>query len=229
MLVFSPGGVLLVSESGEGRVAAFPDSQHTGKAAREVTVLKGLNEPHGLAFYQGKLYVAENDKVRRYDWDEANVTASNPVKLADLPTGGEMFYTVKKISGTGIGHGKIASIVSEGVTIKTTSVPAMDMTLDRLTMAYLVRFDAANRPIPELATEVPTRENGDISADGKTITYHLRHDARWSDGVPFTAADARLVIPVRPGMRSLNVAVTAAMALGEALRQTSSAIKETAR
>jgi ABC-type oligopeptide transport system substrate-binding subunit len=42
--------------------------------------------------------------------------------------------------------------------------------LDRLTMAYLVRFDAANRPIPELATEVPTRENGDISADGKTIT-----------------------------------------------------------
>ena len=43
------------------------------------------------------------------------------------------------------------------------------------------------------------------------------------------AADARLVIPVRSGMRSLNVAVTAAMALGEALRQTSSAMKEKAR
>ena len=55
---------------------------------------------------------------------------------------------------------------------------------------------------------------------------------RESAGVPdevATAADARLVIPVRPGMRSLNVAVTAAMALGEALRQTSSAMKETAR
>jgi glucose/arabinose dehydrogenase len=88
MLVFSPGGVLLVSESGEGRVAAFPDSKHTGKAEREVTVLKGLNEPHGLAFYEGKLYVAENNRVRRYDWDEANLRASNPVKLADLPTGG---------------------------------------------------------------------------------------------------------------------------------------------
>ena len=34
---------------------------------------------------------------------------------------------------------------------------------------------------------------------------------------------------VRSGMRSLNVAVTAAMALGEALRQTSSAMKEKAR
>src|ERR1700755_3098987 len=36
------------------------------------------------------------------------------------------------------------------------------------------------------------------------------------------AADARLVIPIKPGLRSLNVAMTAAMALGEALRQTNS-------
>ncbi len=47
-----------------------------------------MNEPHGLAFYEGKLYVAENDKVRRYDWDEANLRASNPKRLADLPAGG---------------------------------------------------------------------------------------------------------------------------------------------
>jgi tRNA (cytidine/uridine-2'-O-)-methyltransferase len=46
---------------------------------------------------------------------------------------------------------------------------------------------------------------------------------RESAGVPkevHAAADARLVIPVRPGLRSLNVAVAAAMAAGEALRQT---------
>jgi tRNA (cytidine/uridine-2'-O-)-methyltransferase len=34
------------------------------------------------------------------------------------------------------------------------------------------------------------------------------------------AADARLVIPIKPPLRSLNVAMSAAMALGEALRQT---------
>lgn len=62
-----------------------------------------------------------------------------------LPAGGEMFYTVKKISGTGIGHGKIASIIGEGVTIKTTSVPAMDMTLDRLTMAGIDAHDSSVR------------------------------------------------------------------------------------
>jgi tRNA (cytidine/uridine-2'-O-)-methyltransferase len=34
------------------------------------------------------------------------------------------------------------------------------------------------------------------------------------------AADARLKIPIKPGLRSLNVAMAAAMAVGEALRQT---------
>ena len=46
---------------------------------------------------------------------------------------------------------------------------------------------------------------------------------RESAGVPAAvhqAADARLRIPIRPGLRSLNVAVAAAMVLGEALRQT---------
>ena len=88
MLTFTPGGVLLVSESGEGKVVALPDAQHAGEADRVVTVLSGLNEPHGMAFYEGKFYVAENDKVRRYDWDEANLRATNGQKLADLPTGG---------------------------------------------------------------------------------------------------------------------------------------------
>ncbi len=47
---------------------------------------------------------------------------------------------------------------------------------------------------------------------------------RESAGVPdavHAAAQARLVIPLRLGLRSLNVAQAAAMVLGEALRQTS--------
>ena len=46
---------------------------------------------------------------------------------------------------------------------------------------------------------------------------------RESAGVPDTvhdAADERILIPMVPGLRSLNVAMTAAMLLGEALRQT---------
>jgi tRNA (cytidine/uridine-2'-O-)-methyltransferase len=46
---------------------------------------------------------------------------------------------------------------------------------------------------------------------------------RESAGVPqdvHDAVDARLLIPMRPGMRSINVAQAAAMVVGEALRQT---------
>jgi tRNA (cytidine/uridine-2'-O-)-methyltransferase len=59
------------------------------------------------------------------------------------------------------------------------------------------------------------------------LDYRYRADdillfGRESAGVPdevHAAADARVVIPLRPGLRSLNVAVAAAMAAGEALRQ----------
>lgn len=46
---------------------------------------------------------------------------------------------------------------------------------------------------------------------------------RESAGVPtqvHAAAEARIHVPMQPGMRSLNVAIAAAMVLGEALRQT---------
>lgn len=61
--------------------------------------------------------------------------------------------------------------------------------ISELALAYLLRFDQNNRPIPELATDVPTLQNGGISPDGKTITYHIRKGVKWSDGAPFDADD----------------------------------------
>jgi len=61
--------------------------------------------------------------------------------------------------------------------------------LSQMTMAYLVRYGKDNRPIPELATEVPTKKNGLISKDGLTITWHLRKGVKWSDGQPFDGDD----------------------------------------
>jgi glucose/arabinose dehydrogenase len=88
MMAFSPGGVLLVSCSDEGVVVALPDRRRTGRAESSVTLLDGLNEPHGLAFENGFLFVAEKDKVTRYDWDEAHLRATNSKVLTDLPRGG---------------------------------------------------------------------------------------------------------------------------------------------
>lgn len=88
MLTFTPGGVLMATASGEGKVVALPDPRQVGKAERVVEVLTGLNEPHGIAFYEGKLYVAENNRLRRYDWDEANLRATNGTTITGLPGGG---------------------------------------------------------------------------------------------------------------------------------------------
>lgn len=59
----------------------------------------------------------------------------------------------------------------------------------QMTMAWLLRTNHDNQLIPELATEVPSIANHGISADGKTITYHLRRNVVWSDGKPFDADD----------------------------------------
>jgi peptide/nickel transport system substrate-binding protein len=61
--------------------------------------------------------------------------------------------------------------------------------LQELTAAEFFRFDAHGNAIPDLVTEVPTKANHGISADGKTITFHLRKNVKWSDGAPFDASD----------------------------------------
>ena len=59
----------------------------------------------------------------------------------------------------------------------------------------------------------------DFAFDGTDTLLVGRESAGVPDEV-HAAADARLVIPLKPGLRSLNVAQAAAMVLGEALRQT---------
>jgi peptide/nickel transport system substrate-binding protein len=50
-------------------------------------------------------------------------------------------------------------------------------------------FDDQLKLVPVLVKEIPSVENGGISADGKTITLKLREDAVWSDGTPITSDD----------------------------------------
>lgn len=55
--------------------------------------------------------------------------------------------------------------------------------------AWFFRVGAHGELVPELATEIPTLNNGGISKDGLTITYHLRRGVKWHDGAPFDARD----------------------------------------
>ena len=50
-------------------------------------------------------------------------------------------------------------------------------------------FDTNAEPVPVLASEIPSLENGGLSEDGKTVTIKLRDDITWSDGEPLTSED----------------------------------------
>jgi peptide/nickel transport system substrate-binding protein len=64
-----------------------------------------------------------------------------------------------------------------------------------LVYSQLVVIDDLMRPIPDLAVSVPTLDNGEavMVGDGTDqhleTTFHLRQDAKWSDGTPLTAED----------------------------------------
>ncbi len=64
-----------------------------------------------------------------------------------------------------------------------------DAEASRITLEPLASFDNDGNLIPFLAAEIPTIENGGVAKDGKSVTWKLKPDIKWSDGTAFTAAD----------------------------------------
>lgn len=66
---------------------------------------------------------------------------------------------------------------------------AVGTDVDMFIYGFFFNLDDKMNYVPELATEIPTLQNGGISKDGLTLTYHLRHNVKWQDGFPLTAHD----------------------------------------
>ena len=64
-----------------------------------------------------------------------------------------------------------------------------DVHASRLCLEPLLTVSAAGVFTPVLAAEVPSRANGGLSTDGKSVTYKLKQGVKWADGRPFTADD----------------------------------------
>jgi peptide/nickel transport system substrate-binding protein len=63
--------------------------------------------------------------------------------------------------------------------------------LGEISNVGLWNYDDSEKPVLELAEVFPALDNGGISKDGKTITYKLKKDLKWSDGQPLTSADIK--------------------------------------
>ncbi len=52
-------------------------------------------------------------------------------------------------------------------------------------------INAVTPDVPVLAREIPSAQNGQLAADGTSVTWKLRDGVKWSDGTPFTSADVK--------------------------------------
>ncbi|MBB5295114.1 sorbosone dehydrogenase family protein [Deinococcus metallilatus] len=88
-MAVAPNGDVFVSDPGAGTVTVLPDQNKNGVADGKTVFASGLNRPHGLAFHDGFLYVANTDGVVRFAYQPGQREASGaPQKLLSLPSGG---------------------------------------------------------------------------------------------------------------------------------------------
>ena len=81
----SPGGTIFVGTWNAGNVYALRDDNKDGKADRVITIISGLTDmPNGVAFRDGALYVAEINRILRFDNIESKLeNAGTPAVVTD--------------------------------------------------------------------------------------------------------------------------------------------------
>jgi len=73
-------------ESGN-RLTLLRDADGDGTYELQTVFAEDLNAPYGLAFHDGNLYVANQDALVRFDYQEGQTEASSPpTKVTDLPS-----------------------------------------------------------------------------------------------------------------------------------------------
>lgn len=70
------------------RITLLRDSNHDGVAETRTTFIENLNSPFGMALVGNDLYVADTDRLLRFNYVEGETTnSSKPLKVIDLPGG----------------------------------------------------------------------------------------------------------------------------------------------
>lgn len=88
-MALSPKGDLTVSRPGKGEVLVLPDRNRDGRPDRVSVFASDLDRPHGVAWRDGALYVAETGAVQRlFDADGNLVAERKELVTRDLPVGG---------------------------------------------------------------------------------------------------------------------------------------------
>ncbi|HET8626513.1 MAG TPA: PQQ-dependent sugar dehydrogenase, partial [Thermomicrobiales bacterium] len=89
-MAVAPNGDLFVSEKAYGKIIVLPDRDRDGVADSFREYATGLAKPHGLAFHDGYLYVAQEASVIRFRYQDGDLAARGPAEtvVPNLPSGG---------------------------------------------------------------------------------------------------------------------------------------------
>src|SRR3984893_18273718 len=69
------------------------------------------------------------------------------------------------------------------------AVGTKDQDGSRVFYEPLASWDSDGNLVANLAPEIPSRANGGLSADGRSVTWKLKQNVLWHDGKPFSADD----------------------------------------
>jgi peptide/nickel transport system substrate-binding protein len=83
-----------------------------------------------------------------------------------------------------VGFSDVDHLASVGAYSTTSLALLWAYTRQLVTYPLNEDFETAARVVPDLAETLPTFENGGISADGRTYTFHLRRKVRWNTSPP---------------------------------------------
>ncbi len=85
----APNGDVFVIETFANRVTVLRDTDQDGVADETYAFVRGLQEPFGIAFHDGYLYIGDTNAVLRYTYTTDQTSAKGtPETIATLPSGG---------------------------------------------------------------------------------------------------------------------------------------------
>ena len=128
-------------ESGN-RLTLLRDADGDGSYELQTVFAEDLNAPYGLALHEGNLYVANQDELVRFDYEEGQTKASGPPsKVADLPSAINHHWTkALTVSEDGrylyVGIGSNSNITERG----------MDAEIDRAMVWQIDAATGAHKP-----------------------------------------------------------------------------------
>jgi glucose/arabinose dehydrogenase len=127
---------------GGNRLTLLRDADGDGAYELQTVFAEGLNAPYGLAFANGKLYVANQDALVRFDYQDGQTKAGGPpTKVTDLPAEINHHWTkALTISPDGrylyVGIGSNSNITERG----------MEVEIDRAMVWQIDAVTGAHRP-----------------------------------------------------------------------------------